>query len=245
VFPLILFCALPCSTNLVSDAAGKSDICQLCFKLEPHITVRPSDASEAEIGDSDPSQLIRCITCHVPVHLACLDDQDIIFPSAKSSNFAAGPGASPAAAFQCPACAAGLHPNSLQCALCDRPGSLLQKVRFGVDDKSDMSGTSAWAHALCLRWTPDLWFDYSLRDEVNVSAIKDNRRRLKCSFCKKSTGSRALDSHALTLKNSCIQCQYKNCTASFHVSCGAERGALDHCICNNFAVSFLIVLLIR
>jgi hypothetical protein len=212
--------------RVVCHAAAKSDICQLCFKLHAQITIQQGDASEADIADSDPSQLIRCITCHVPVHLACLDDQDITFMSAKHHHSAAGSGV----AFQCPACTAGLHPNSLQCVLCDRSGSLLQKVRFGVDEeKPALSGTSAWAHALCMRWTPDLWFEYSLRDEVNVSAIKDDRHQLKCGFCKKSSGLGVIDAHTLALPHSCIQCQHGYCTASFHVSCAAERGAFDNC----------------
>jgi hypothetical protein len=234
---------------VLCNAAGKGDICQLCFSLHAHITVPQGGAPEAEIRDSDPNQLIRCMTCRVPVHLACLGNHDIILPpaAAQSSHSAAGPGESIAALFQCPACAAGLHPNSLQCVLCDRSGSLLQKVCFGVDDKSASSGTAAWAHSLCMRWTPDLWFDYSLRDEVNISAIRDDRRRLKCSLCKKSAGSRAGDGHALALPHSCIQCQSGKCMKSFHVSCAAERGACDggffFCYAGFFLSHFLIIIL--
>ena len=92
--------------------------------------------------------------------------------------------------------------KSLKCQLCsDEKGVIIKVLNFG------------WVHIVCVNWFPDIYFiDEETKNSIS-GQIHQDRYKLRCNICAKTDGA-------------CIQCDYKNCVASFHVRCGIRAGLI-------------------
>ena len=72
-------------------------------------------------------------------------------------------------------------------------------------------------HLTCVNWLPDIWFDNDEKTKVGGNLTK-KRFSLSCTFCNRK-GKR-------NRGGSCIQCDYKDCTVSFHVRCAINHGII-------------------
>ena len=66
---------------------------------------------------------------------------------------------------------------------------------------------------VCVNWTPEIWFKNETIDVIE-GAINKERFDLKCGRCRVSEGS-------------CIQCDYKSCSTSYHVRCAIRMGRIE------------------
>jgi hypothetical protein len=193
--------------------------------------------------------LVRCRTCQVPAHQDCLSNS--CFSEAPDDR----------SSFLCPACHLKQRSNALSCVLCDRSGSLMQPVFFGGTPYRSASLThhlkasecqEGWAHSLCIRWIPDLWFEFDMRSRIDLSSLHPARQALSCNLCRNAiddpvesslkpppvpSRSRSVKvARANKLPVSCVQCTFGKCTFAYHVSCAAEQG---RCYIGLFAFAFL------
>ncbi|KAG9343245.1 hypothetical protein JZ751_014225 [Albula glossodonta] len=77
---------------------------------------------------------------------------------------------------------------------------------------------SRWVHVICAIAVPEARFVNTMeREPVDLAAIPEKRRRLRCVYC-----------HNLTeqVRGACIQCSYDWCSTSFHVTCASIAGLL-------------------
>ena len=74
--------------------------------------------------------------------------------------------------------------------------------------KSTLNG-KRWCHVSCVLWIPETSFGdlYKMEPVVQLKSIPDSRWALVCTFCREKLGA-------------CIQCSYKTCAISYHVTCG-------------------------
>uniref|UniRef100_A0A8C4ISI9 [histone H3]-trimethyl-L-lysine(9) demethylase n=1 Tax=Dicentrarchus labrax TaxID=13489 RepID=A0A8C4ISI9_DICLA len=56
------------------------------------------------------------------------------------------------------------------------------------------------------------------REPVDVSAVPESRKNLKCVFCHRKNANQN--------RGACIQCSHKNCATSFHVTCAQIAGVV-------------------
>lgn len=87
----------------------------------------------------------------------------------------------------------------IKCLLCPKIDGILKQI------SKDAVG---WAHVVCVNWISDIWFDSDAKTTVNGKIMK-KRFDLTCGLCKKKEGS-------------ILQCDFKNCTKSFHVRCAIK-----------------------
>ena len=95
------------------------------------------------------------------------------------------------------------HYNKIKCFLCPDLTGIMRKV-----------DNQRWAHVDCVNWTPEIWFEGDNDSKVNLFGMDKERFKLKCSICK-------------SLRGSCIQCDYKDCTCSFHVRCAKKENLIS------------------
>ncbi|XP_036377449.1 lysine-specific demethylase 4B isoform X1 [Megalops cyprinoides] len=145
--------------------------------------------SNSHIGDDGTSVLLSCPSCSLQVHASCYG----VRPDRLNE------------AWTCSRCTAGAW--TVDCCLCNLRGGALKMTTDG-----------RWVHVICAIAVPEARFINAIeREPVDVSAIPEKRKSLKCVYCHKSTKQ---------IRGACIQCSFESCSTSFHVTCAHIAGVL-------------------
>ncbi|RMC01003.1 hypothetical protein DUI87_22690 [Hirundo rustica rustica] len=125
----------------------------------------------------------------------------------KAFNFPAERKFNAAAALSEPYCAVCtlFYPYNQECCLCNLRGGALQMTTDG-----------RWVHVICAIAVPEARFlNVIERHPVDISAIPEQRWRLRCVYCRKRMKK---------VSGACVQCSYEHCSTSFHVTCAHAAG---------------------
>ncbi|KAF6306447.1 lysine demethylase 4B [Rhinolophus ferrumequinum] len=160
---------------------------EMCFTSSAENT-EPLPAN-SYIGDDGTSLLITCAKCCLQVHASCYG----IRPELVNEG------------WTCSRCAA--HAWTAECCLCNLRGGALQ-----------MTTDKRWIHVICAIAVPEVRFlNVMERHPVDISAIPEQRWKLKCVYCRKRMKK---------VSGACIQCSCEHCSTSFHVTCAHAAGVL-------------------
>ncbi|XP_061094877.1 lysine-specific demethylase 4B isoform X1 [Conger conger] len=160
---------------------------EMCFSSGAENTEPPP--SNSHIGDDGTSVLLACPSCSLQVHASCYG----VRPDRLNEK------------WTCSRCTAGAW--TVDCCLCNLRGGALKMTTDG-----------RWVHVICAIAVPEARFINAIeREPVDVSAIPENRKSLKCVYCHKNTKE---------IRGACIQCSFENCSTSFHVTCAHIAGVL-------------------
>ncbi|KAJ8278337.1 hypothetical protein GJAV_G00086530 [Gymnothorax javanicus] len=160
---------------------------EMCFSSGAENSEPP--ASNSHIGDDGTSVLISCSSCCLQVHASCYG----VRPDQLNE------------AWTCSRCAAGGW--TVDCCLCNLRGGALKTTTDG-----------RWVHVICAIAVPEARFISAVeREPVDITAIPDKRKSLKCVYCHKNSKE---------IRGACIQCSFENCSTSFHVTCAHIAGVL-------------------
>uniref|UniRef100_A0AAQ4P003 Lysine-specific demethylase 4B n=1 Tax=Gasterosteus aculeatus aculeatus TaxID=481459 RepID=A0AAQ4P003_GASAC len=95
-----------------------------------------------------------------------------------------------------------------ECCLCNLRGGALKTT---TDNR--------WVHVICAIAVAEARFVNAIeREPVDVSAVPETRKNLKCVFCHGKTANQN--------RGACIQCSHDNCATSFHVTCAQLAGVV-------------------
>lgn len=160
---------------------------EMCFTSSAENT-EPLPAN-SYIGDDGTSLLITCAKCCLQVHASCYG----IRPELVNEG------------WTCSRCTA--HAWTAECCLCNLRGGALQ-----------MTTDNRWIHVICAIAVPEVRFlNVMERHPVDISAIPEQRWKLKCVYCRKRMKK---------VSGACIQCSCEHCSTSFHVTCAHAAGVL-------------------
>ncbi|XP_057345783.1 lysine-specific demethylase 4B isoform X1 [Manis pentadactyla] len=160
---------------------------EMCFTSSGENT-EPLPAN-SYIGEDGTSQLIACAKCCLQVHASCYG----VRPELVNDG------------WTCSRCAA--HAWTAECCLCNLRGGALQ-----------MTTDRRWIHVICAIAVPEVRFlNVMERHPVDISAIPEQRWKLKCVYCRKRMKK---------VSGACIQCSCEHCSTSFHVTCAHAAGVL-------------------
>ncbi|XP_043078984.1 lysine-specific demethylase 4B isoform X2 [Puntigrus tetrazona] len=160
---------------------------EMCFSAGAENT-EPLPAN-SHIGDDGTSVLLSCGSCSLQVHASCYG----INPNTKQEG------------WMCSRCTAG--DLTAACCLCSLRGGALKKT---TEDR--------WVHVICAVAVAEARFVNAVeREPVDVTAVPDTRKSLKCVYCHKTTKQ---------IFGACIQCSLDNCSTSFHVTCALLAGVV-------------------
>ncbi|KAI5931278.1 Lysine-specific demethylase 4B [Manis javanica] len=160
---------------------------EMCFTSSGENT-EPLPAN-SYIGEDGTSQLIACAKCCLQVHASCYG----VRPELVNEG------------WTCSRCAA--HAWTAECCLCNLRGGALQ-----------MTTDRRWIHVICAIAVPEVRFlNVMERHPVDISAIPEQRWKLKCVYCRKRMKK---------VSGACIQCSCEHCSTSFHVTCAHAAGVL-------------------
>ncbi|XP_060889825.1 lysine-specific demethylase 4B [Labrus mixtus] len=163
-------------------------VSEMCFSVGAGNT-EPSPTNY-HTGEDGTSPLLCCSSCHMQVHASCYG----VKPDCVSDP------------WMCSRCAAGAW--TVECCLCNLRGGALKTTT----DKR-------WVHVICAIAVAEARFVNAIeREPVDVSAVPESRKNLKCVFCHSSNSSQN--------RGACIQCSYGNCATSFHVTCAQIAGVV-------------------
>ena len=108
----------------------------------------------------------------------------------------------------------------MKCSLCsDLKGSIVYAL-----NRADKKWQ--WVHIVCANYMTGIWFAHKearnaadIVEIVNDTSLLEGRvppmlKTLTCSICRKSPKQHP---------GACIQCDYKDCTVSFHVRCAIKK----------------------
>ncbi|XP_075401392.1 lysine-specific demethylase 4B isoform X2 [Tenrec ecaudatus] len=177
----------PSATAPLSKSGQKTRplVPEMCFTASGENT-EPLPAS-SYIGDDGTSLLIACAKCCLQVHASCYG----IRPELVTEG------------WTCSRCTA--HAWTAECCLCNLRGGALQTT---TDRR--------WVHVICAIAVPEARFlSVMERHPVDISAIPEQRWKLKCVYCRK---------RMKRVSGACIQCSYEHCSTSFHVTCAHAAG---------------------
>uniref|UniRef100_A0A8C5C0J4 [histone H3]-trimethyl-L-lysine(9) demethylase n=1 Tax=Gadus morhua TaxID=8049 RepID=A0A8C5C0J4_GADMO len=161
---------------------------EMCFSAVAANT-EPLPAS-SNIGEDGTSMLLRCSSCCLQVHTSCYG----VKPDMLQNP------------WTCSRCASEAW--VVECSLCNLRGGALKRT---VDNR--------WVHVICAIAVAEARFVNAIdREPVDVSAVPDTRKSLKCVYC--HTQSDKPNAGA------CIQCTHDNCSTSFHVTCAHIAGVV-------------------
>uniref|UniRef100_A0A8C9V4T9 Lysine-specific demethylase 4B n=1 Tax=Scleropages formosus TaxID=113540 RepID=A0A8C9V4T9_SCLFO len=203
-----------CSPSLVAERGFNAAVariepyCAICTLFSPEcpcqVRTRPlvpemcfsSGAENTEplpanshIGEDGTSVLLCCTGCSLQVHASCYG----VPPDKQNKDWA------------CSRCTASACTED--CCLCNLRGGALKKTT-----------DARWVHVICAIAVPEVRFVNAIeREPVDVGAIPELRKRLKCVYCHKSMQQ---------IRGACIQCSFDNCSTSFHVTCAHIAGVL-------------------
>ncbi|XP_044056520.1 lysine-specific demethylase 4B [Siniperca chuatsi] len=142
------------------------------------------------IGEDGTSLLLCCSSCHMQVHASCYG----VKPDSVSES------------WMCSRCEAGAW--TVECCLCNLRGGALKTT---TDNR--------WVHVICAIAVAEARFVKAIeREPVDVSAVPETRKNLKCVFCHGKNANQN--------RGACIQCSYENCATSFHVTCAQIAGVV-------------------
>ncbi|KAF7703060.1 hypothetical protein HF521_022067 [Silurus meridionalis] len=190
-----LFC--PC-TQPQKDSASVSDVS--CIPVsrcgEKTRPLVPEMCFSAGMANTEPlpssaetSTLLSCTCCNLQVHASCYG----VKPDAPQES------------WMCSRCCAVAW--TAACCLCNLRGGALK-----------MTTDNRWVHMICAIAVAEARFVSVVeRGPVDVSAIPETRKSLKCVFCYKATKQ---------ICGACIQCSYDDCSTSFHVTCAHLAGVV-------------------
>uniref|UniRef100_A0A8C9TKQ7 Lysine-specific demethylase 4B n=1 Tax=Scleropages formosus TaxID=113540 RepID=A0A8C9TKQ7_SCLFO len=160
---------------------------EMCFSSGAENT-EPLPAN-SHIGEDGTSVLLCCTGCSLQVHASCYG----VPPDKQNKDWA------------CSRCTASACTED--CCLCNLRGGALKKTT-----------DARWVHVICAIAVPEVRFVNAIeREPVDVGAIPELRKRLKCVYCHKSMQQ---------IRGACIQCSFDNCSTSFHVTCAHIAGVL-------------------
>ncbi|XP_044526905.1 lysine-specific demethylase 4B [Gracilinanus agilis] len=160
---------------------------EMCFTSSGE-NIEPLPAN-SYIGDDGTSLLIACAKCYLQVHASCYG----IRPDLVNEG------------WTCSRCTANAW--TAECCLCNLRGGALQ-----------MTTDRRWIHVICAIAVPEVRFlNVIERHPVDISAIPEQRWKLKCVYCRKRMKK---------ISGACIQCSYEHCSTSFHVTCAHAAGVL-------------------
>uniref|UniRef100_A0A669C4H1 Lysine-specific demethylase 4B n=1 Tax=Oreochromis niloticus TaxID=8128 RepID=A0A669C4H1_ORENI len=161
---------------------------EMCFSVGAGNTEPPP--TNYHIGEDGTSLLICCSSCQMQVHASCYG----VKPDSVGDS------------WMCSRCAAGAW--TVECCLCNLRGGALKTT---TDNR--------WVHVICAIAVAEARFiDAIERGPVDVSAVPETRKNLKCVFCHGKVASQN--------RGACIQCTYQNCATSFHVTCAQIAGVV-------------------
>uniref|UniRef100_A0A8C9WI36 [histone H3]-trimethyl-L-lysine(9) demethylase n=1 Tax=Scleropages formosus TaxID=113540 RepID=A0A8C9WI36_SCLFO len=145
--------------------------------------------SNSHVAEDGTSVLLSCSTCSLQVHASKCR---AYLPTQIED-------------WVCSRCAASAW--TVDCCLCTLPGGALKETTDG-----------RWVHVICAIGVAEARFVNTIeREPVDVGAIPEIRRNLKCLYCHKSTKE---------TRGACIQCSFENCSTSFHVTCARNAGVV-------------------
>ncbi|XP_068563628.1 lysine-specific demethylase 4B isoform X1 [Cebidichthys violaceus] len=161
---------------------------EMCFSVGAGNTEPPP--TNYHIGEDGTSPLLCCSSCHMQVHASCYG----VKPDSVRDS------------WMCSRCATGAW--TVECCLCNLRGGALKTT---TDNR--------WVHVICAIAVAEARFVNAIeREPVDVGAVPDTRKNLKCVFCH---GKTAHQNHG-----ACIQCSHENCATSFHVTCAQIAGVV-------------------
>uniref|UniRef100_A0A4W4ELD0 Lysine-specific demethylase 4B n=1 Tax=Electrophorus electricus TaxID=8005 RepID=A0A4W4ELD0_ELEEL len=160
---------------------------EMCFSAGPDNT-EPLPSSSL-IREDGTSVLLACSGCNLQVHASCYG----VRPDMLQES------------WMCSRCTAVAW--TAACCLCNLRGGALKMT---TDDR--------WVHVTCAIAVAEARFVNAVeRERVDVTAVPETRKSLKCIFCYKTTKH---------ICGACIQCSYENCSTSFHVTCAHLAGVV-------------------
>ena len=144
---------------------------------------------KSEMGN-DSNRLIVCSSCKVAVHPKCYGVQGDVSES-----------------WLCSWCKQKSDGNDLakqSCVLCPKQGGALKPV-----DVDNGKSVLDFVHLFCSQWMPEVYIEDLAKMEpiMNVSGIKETRRKLVCNVCKVKCGTCVRCSHGMFCC-SIILCHY-------------------------------------
>ncbi|XP_031678276.1 lysine-specific demethylase 4B isoform X3 [Oncorhynchus kisutch] len=161
---------------------------EMCFSAGPDNT-EPLP-SNSHTGEDCTSPLISCSFCSLQVHSSCYG---VSLDTVHNQS------------WMCSRCTALAW--TADCCLCNLRGGALK-----------MTTDNRWVHVICAIAVAEARFVNAIaREPVDISAIPDSRKSLKCVYCHKNTKQ---------MCGACIQCSHDNCSTSFHVTCAHIAGVL-------------------
>ncbi|XP_072245401.1 lysine-specific demethylase 4B isoform X2 [Leuresthes tenuis] len=161
---------------------------EMCFSVGAGNTEPPP--TNYHIGEDGTSLLIRCPSCLMQVHASCYG----VKPDSVSDS------------WRCSRCSAGAW--TVECCLCNLRGGALKAT---TDNR--------WVHVICAIAVAEARFVNAIeREPVDVSAVPETRKDLKCVFCHSKSANQN--------RGACIQCTKENCATSFHVTCAQIAGVV-------------------
>ncbi|XP_030073364.1 lysine-specific demethylase 4B isoform X2 [Microcaecilia unicolor] len=164
---------------------AKPLIPEMCFTSSGG-NIEPLPAN-SYIDEDGTSLLISCAKCCMQVHASCYG----IRPDLVNEG------------WRCSRCTANAW--TADCCLCNLRGGALQMTTDG-----------RWVHVICAIAVPEVHFlNVIERHPVDITAIPEQRCRLKCVYCWKRTKK---------VSGACIQCSVDLCSTSFHVTCAHAAG---------------------
>ncbi|CAB1314282.1 unnamed protein product, partial [Coregonus sp. 'balchen'] len=103
----------------------------------------------------------------------------------------------------------------LSCSSCSLQDCCLCNLRGGA---LKMTTDNRWVHVICAIAVAEARFVNAIaREPVDISAIPESRKVLRCVYCHKNTKQ---------MCGACIQCSHDSCSTSFHVTCAHIAGVV-------------------